>query len=63
VQPFFVKIRNAEHRLLEGVETGDIGSKLGFNMKDNGFMRLNNLRAPKSCLLGRFYSINEAGDF
>ena len=48
--------------MLKGVLTGDIGTKLGFNMKDNGFMKLDNFRAPKSTLLGRYYSINNAGD-
>jgi len=37
---FIVNIRDENHNLLPGVEAGDIGSKLGYNTKDNGYMIL-----------------------
>ena len=40
VQPFFFKFRDLEtHEVLPGVEVGDIGPKMGYNFKDNGFLR------------------------
>lgn len=40
VQAFFFPIRNWKtHEILPGAEMGDIGPKLGFNTKDNGFIR------------------------
>ena len=42
VQSFFTPIRDDNHDPFPGVEVGDIGPKLGYNMKDNGFLRFNN---------------------
>ena len=47
VYPFIVEIRDRKTRqLYDGVEVGDIGPKLGYNTKDNGFMRFNNYKIP-----------------
>lgn len=62
VLPFFFKIRNVEtHELLEGVEVGDIGPKLGYGHKDNGFMAFNKFRVPASALLSKFNRLDEKG--
>ena len=62
VHPFFIQIRDiATHKLLPGVEALDIGPKLGYATKDNGFLRLTRFRAPKSCLLNRYISIDVEG--
>jgi len=62
VQPFFIQIRDLETlKLLPGIETGDIGPKLGYNSKDNGFMRLTNYRAPSFCLLSKYTKISPDG--
>ena len=40
VQPFFVQLRDTEtYETLPGIEIGDIGPKLGYGGKDNGFCR------------------------
>ena len=40
VAPFFIQIRDTEtHKLLPGLECGDIGPKLGYGSKDNGYLR------------------------
>jgi acyl-CoA oxidase len=63
IQFFFVPIRNLETRVpFPGVEVGDIGGKLGYGSKDNGFLLFNNYRIPRSnlvlsiCQLIYFYS-------
>ena len=42
VQSFFTPIRDEKHDPYPGVEVGDIGPKMGYNMKDNGFLRFDN---------------------
>lgn len=60
--PFFFPIRNPEtHELLPGVKVGDIGAKLGYNVKDNGFLCFDNFRVSIDALLSKFYSIDQAG--
>jgi acyl-CoA oxidase len=52
VQPFFVQIRSREtHLPLPGFELGDIGPKLGYSSKDNGYMRIDNVRIPRENLV------------
>lgn len=63
VQPFFVEMRNpANHKLHAGVEVGDIGPKMGYNSKDNGFLKFDRFKAPKSCLLGRYINLDAEGN-
>lgn len=58
VLPFIVKIRDFEsHTLLEGVEVGDIGPKLGYHGKDNGFMKFDQFRVPFDSLLAKFFFV------
>ncbi len=42
---------------MPGVVVGDIGPKLGFNVKDNGFLRLVNVRTPRDFLLNRYSKV------
>jgi len=62
IQPFFVQIRDWNtHEALPGIEVGDIGPKMGYAGKDNGFLRLTNFRAPKISLLGKYVTQNADG--
>lgn len=64
VHPFMVPIRDMKtHRVLPGIEVGDIGPKLGYNTKDNGFMRFDHVRVPANALLGRLFKIQEDGTY
>lgn len=64
VQAFLVPIRDLEtHEPLPGVEVGDIGPKLGFSTKDNGFLRLNNVRIPRENMLMKYAKVTKAGEF
>lgn len=49
------------HKLLPGVETGDIGPKIGYHGKDNGFMKFTHFRIPKENILSKFFEIDEQG--
>lgn len=64
VYPLFIQLRDLKtHKVLPGLEIGDIGPKLGYASKDNGFLRFDHFRAPKTALLGRYYKIDSAGNF
>ena len=64
VQPFLVPIRDIEtFTPLPGIEVGDIGTKLGYNSVDNGYLKFNQVRIPRKSLLSRFVSITKTGDF
>lgn len=40
---------------------GDIGPKIGFNTKDNGYLILKNVVIPKSNMLRGFISVSKKG--
>lgn len=42
------------HLPLSGIQLGDIGPKFGFNLKDNGFMILDNVRIPLVNMLSKY---------
>ena len=57
-------IRSLEtHLPFEGVEVGDIGTKLGYNGMDNGFLSFNKYRTPRENLLSRFVNVDKQGNF
>ena len=58
-----MQIRDMEtHEPLPGVEVGDIGTKLGYNSVDNGYLLLKKVRIPRKALLSRFAEITPEGD-
>lgn len=62
VHAFLVPIRcRARHEPLPGVTIGDIGSKLGMNAIDNGYLRLDSVRIPRGNMLMRFASLTRDG--
>ncbi|CAG9321703.1 unnamed protein product [Blepharisma stoltei] len=61
---FFVPIRDMRtHEPLPGITVGDIGPKMGNPCADNGFLRFDNYRVPKSVMLTRFARINDKGEY
>ena len=63
VHPFVIQIRDMNTmQPLPGVEVGDIGPKMGYEFKDNGYLRLTNVRVAKDALLGRFIQVSSSGD-
>lgn len=53
----------ATHELLPGIEAGDIGPKFGYNSKNNGFLRFNQVRIPRENLLSRYVELTKDGQF
>ena len=50
-------------KVMPGIEMGDMGPKFGYESKDNGWLRFNNIRIPKSAMLSRFSRIDDEGNF
>ncbi|KAI8056255.1 acyl-CoA dehydrogenase/oxidase [Syncephalis plumigaleata] len=62
VFPFMVQLRSfANHTLLPGVETGDIGPKIGFNAIDNGYLSLKRVRIPRKNMFMRRVELTRDG--
>ena len=63
VSAFIVQIRDmTTHKPLKGIEVGEIGPKLGYNLKDNGYLAFFNFRVNKSAIMSRFVDITEDGN-
>ncbi len=64
IQFFLTPIRCREtHKLFPGVEAGDLGAKMGYHAKDNGYMLFNNYRIPRTNLLSRYCKLDREGKF
>ena len=62
VSAFIVQIRDLKtHRPLKGIEIGEIGPKLGYNLKDNGYLAFFNHRVSKNAIMSRYIDITEDG--
>lgn len=64
VAPFLVQLRDINtHKLLKGVQTGDMGPKLGYSSKNNGWATFDNVRIPREQMCMRFISVDKEGTF
>jgi alkylation response protein AidB-like acyl-CoA dehydrogenase len=54
VNPFFVPIKDQDYNWLPGIEGGDIGPKIGFHSKENGYCYFRNVRVPKNNLFTKY---------
>lgn len=64
VQTFIVQIRDMEtHKPLPGITVGDIGPKFGYNTKDNGYLRFQNVRVPRENMLAKYTKVNKNGEY
>jgi acyl-CoA oxidase len=45
----------------KGIKVGDIGPKLGYNSKDNGWLMFNEVRIPRTNMLCKFAYIDKDG--
>lgn len=64
INPFIVQIRDRDtHKHMPGIKTGEMGPKLGFHAKDNGWMTLNNVRIPRDNMPCRFAKVDRDGSF
>ena len=61
---FVVPIRDpVTFKTIPRVEAGDIGPKLGFNTKDNGYGRFNNLEIPRKNMLMKYHVVSKEGKY
>lgn len=62
--PFFVQLRDYDtHRTLPGITLGEIGPRLGMNSQDNGFLRFDHHRIPRTNLLMKHSQVLEDGTY
>lgn len=48
---------------MKGVETGDLGPKYGYQTKDNGWAKFNQVRIPRRNMLMGVASVEKDGSF
>ena len=64
VQPFMVQIRSLkDHMPLPGCAMGDIGPKFGYHSKNNGYLRFDNVRIPRTNILSKYVEVSKEGTF
>lgn len=64
VAPFIVQLRSLEnHKHMPGVKTGDIGPKLGYHGKDNGWATFDQVRISRDHMLQKFVQVDREGTF
>lgn len=61
VKPFVVQLRDSDFNLLPGVSIGDIGSKMGRDAIDNGWIQFHNVEIPREFFLQRFTKVDPDG--
>ena len=59
-----VPMRDVETwKILPGVKCGDIGPKIGYTSKDNGWMSFDNVRIPRTNMLMGLSEVTKDGEF
>lgn len=48
---------------MPGIRVGDIGAKLGYHVKDNGWLMFDNVRIPRINHCCRFATFDKEGTF
>ncbi|KAG0716699.1 Peroxisomal acyl-coenzyme A oxidase 1 [Chionoecetes opilio] len=62
--PFFVQLRDLDtHHTLPGITLGEIGPRLGLNSQDNGYLRFDHYRIPRTNLLMRHSQVLQDGTY
>ena len=63
IQPFMVPMRDLETwKILPGVKCGDLGPKIGYNSKDNGWASYENVRIPRTNMLMGLCELSKEGE-
>ncbi|KAK0102676.1 hypothetical protein ONS95_006278 [Cadophora gregata] len=64
VHPFVLQLRDLKtFEPLEGIEMGDIGTKMSFNGTDNGYAAFKNVRIPRNYLMMKHASVSREGKY
>lgn len=60
---FMMQLRDENHLPLKGIRLGDLGTKIGDNSNDTGFMILNNVRIPRESMLSKYKKVTREGKY
>jgi len=60
---FVLQLRDEHHRLLPGIETGEVGPKIGDNFTETGYLRLRDVRIPRDWMLMRNQEVTAEGAY
>lgn len=64
VHAFIVQLRDEEtHMPMPGIKIGEIGTKIGYNTVNNGFVAFDNVRIPRKNMLMKNSEVTENGDY
>jgi len=64
VQPFMVQLRDLDTwKMRPGVNCGDLGPKVGYNSKENGWCEFNKVRIPRTDMLMGLCEVSKEGEF
>ena len=64
VLPYLVQIRSTEDfKPLKGVQCGDMGPKMGYNSKNNGWCTFDQVRIPRDQMLMKYTKVERDGTF
>ena len=63
VHAFLVRIRDQNHKPVNGVTLEDMGHKLGLNGLDNARISFQNLEVPRESLMNKYSEVDEKGVF
>lgn len=61
VKVFVVPLRDSNHQLMPGVAIGDIGSKMGREGVDNGWIQFSSVRIPRAFMLQKYCKVSREG--
>jgi len=62
IQAFMVQLRDENHDPMPGIDVGDIGPKMGYNLVDNGYCRFDHVRIPRDHMLSKYKVITDNGE-
>jgi len=48
---------------MPGVQGGDIGPKFGYHSKENGWIKFDNVKIPRTNLMMRYVNVDREGNF
>ena len=63
VHVFLVQLRDEEHRMLPGIEAGDLGPKFGDAAIDTGYLRMKDVRIPREHMLCKRQHVEPDGSY
>ncbi|XP_043266221.1 probable peroxisomal acyl-coenzyme A oxidase 1 isoform X1 [Colletes gigas] len=64
IHPFIVQLRDEDtHEPLQGIKIGEIGTKLGMNATNNGFLGFESFRIPRENMLMKNSQVLEDGTY